>query len=180
MKKWTSDSKNGKLIEIRIALPKDADQMFKGFQMVVEEGLWLPTLSVNADVSDWVNWISKTLRTRETLLIATVGGKYAGHLSLQPEEWNASQHVAKLGIIILKEYRNIGIGRALMLCAEEVAVDQDYEKIILSTFKDNVAALALYKSLGYRVVGQRTRQFKMPNGYIDELLLEKLVSKETD
>jgi ribosomal protein S18 acetylase RimI-like enzyme len=105
-----------------------------------------------------------------------VDGSYAGHLTLQPEEWTASKHVAKLGIIVLSDFRNIGVGRALMLEAETAAVEREFEKIVLSTFETNSMALSLYESLGYQIVGRRARHFRMPKGFIDEVLMEKALN----
>ncbi len=173
MTHWEFISKDNREIAVRHAVSGDAANLHSGFKIVVEEGRWLPSLSANASVADWVSWINRTKRTREILLIAKVNDNYAGHLTLQPEEWMASDHVAKLGVIVISEYRNIGVGRALMECAEKTAVEQEYEKIILSTFCDNEIAYALYDSLGYKKVGLRSRHFKMPSGYIDEILMEK-------
>lgn len=108
-------------------------------------------------------------------MIAFIDCFYAGHLSLQPEEWATARHVARLGIIVKKEFRNIGVGKALMRAAEEAARTQRYDKIILSTFESNIIAKALYESLGYRFVGKREKHFLMPKGYIDEILMEKLI-----
>jgi ribosomal protein S18 acetylase RimI-like enzyme len=176
MKPTHLESKDGRIITTRHADPKDARDLHLGFRQVVEEGLWLPTLAPNASVADWVTWIQRTQHCREVLLVAHLNGLYAGHLTLQPEEWTASKHVAKLGIIVLSDFRNIGVGRALMLEAETAAVEREYEKIVLSTFETNTMALSLYESLGYRIVGQRARHFKMPKGFIDEVLMEKALN----
>jgi len=170
---WEYTAKDGRSITVREASVNDAKHLHAGFKNVVEEHMWLPTFTPNSHVSDWMNWIQRTRHSREALLVAHVDDEYAGHLSLQPEEWNASQHVAKLGIIIRKECRSIGVGRSLMLAGEEVAGDKNYSKIILSTFGDNEAARSLYESLGYRAVGTRKNHFYMPKGYIDEVLMEK-------
>ena len=176
LKVWEYTAKDGRSITVREAIVDDAKHLHAGFKNVVEEHMWLPTFTPNSHVSDWMNWIQRTNRSREELLVGHIDNEYAGHLSLQPEEWNASQHVAKLGIIIRKECRNLGIGRALMLSGESAAIDKDYSKIILSTFDDNEVAKNLYDSLGYRVVGIRKNHFNMPKGLIDELLMEKELS----
>jgi ribosomal protein S18 acetylase RimI-like enzyme len=170
---WECISKDGRPITVRPAQRSDATQLHHGFKDVVDEGRWLPTFSVNANINDWIHWIDKTNHSREVLLIAFLGDEYAGHLTLQPEEWNASQHVAKLGVIVIKPCRNVGVGRALMLAAEKIGPEKNYTKIILSTFEDNVVALDLYKQLGYRFVGVRKNHFNMPKGFIDEVLMEK-------
>lgn len=174
---WEYTAKDGRSITVRGATVDDAKYLHAGFRNVVEEHMWLPTFTPNSHVSDWANWISRTRHTREVLLIALVDTEYAGHLSLQPEEWHASQHVAKLGIIVMKEHRSNGIGRSLMLSGERAALEKDYSKIILSTFDDNEVAKGLYVSLGYRVVGIRKNHFNMPKGLIDELLMEKELSE---
>jgi len=173
VKTWSYLTKDNRPIIIRSADTDDASLLHQGFKRVVDEGKWLPSLHASAAVQDWVSWIARTNNTREIIILALVENKYAGHLTLQPEEWMASEHVAKLGIIVQKEFRNIGVGRALMVTAEELARSEGYEKIILSTFHNNKIANALYCSLGYQKVGIRKAHFKMPDGYIDEVLMEK-------
>lgn len=178
LKHWEYLSKDGRPIMVRTAQRGDAPLLHNGFRDVVDEGRWLPTFSVNANVNDWIHWIEKTNHSREVLLIAFLDKEYAGHLTLQPEEWNASQHVAKLGIIVKKPCRNVGVGRSLMLASEVIGLEKDYIKIILSTFVDNTMAIELYKRLGYRIVGVRKNHFNMPNGFIDEVLMEKELVEE--
>ncbi len=162
---------------MRCAGTGDARLLHDGFCDVVSEGLWLPTFVSTATISDWANWIQRASVGSEAILVAEIGDRYAGHLTLQPEEWMASRHVAKLGIIIIKGMRNLGVGRALMIAAEDVALDKEYEKIVLSTFSDNDLALSLYQSLGYRTVGYRIHHFKMERGYVDEVLMEKTLQE---
>lgn len=175
MDSWEFTSKDDRLIEVRHAVREDAANLYEGFKDVVSEGKWLPTFSANSSTSDWLHWIDRTAHSREVLLVASVNGKYAGHLTLQPEEWNASQHVAKLGIIVKLGFRNIGVGRSLMSASEAVAHANAYFKIILSTFADNLAARHLYASLGFREIGIRKHHFDMPSGFIDEVLMEKVI-----
>ena len=170
---WEYQSTDGRLIKVRTANKKDASDLHSGFKNVVEEHMWLPTFTPNSHLSDWVHWIERTNHNREVLLVAHVDGEYAGHLSLQPEEWHASQHVAKLGIVVRKEIRGIGVGKSLMLSGHSLASQKTYTKIVLSTFEDNDVALELYKFLGYRIVGVRKNHFNMPKGFIDEVLMEK-------
>lgn len=164
MNSWEHVSKRGHRILVRHAERDDAKMLHAGFQSVVTEGEWLPTFVANSNTGDWMHWIDRAKHSSEVLLIAFLDGEYAGHLTLQPEEWDASRHVAKLGIIVTKECRDQGVGRTLMLAAEEVASSNGYRKIVLSTFHDNAAARHLYASLGFRDVGIRQRHFDMPKG----------------
>ncbi len=175
MNKWQFSTKDARQIDVRHARVEDAKDLHENFCQVVDEAEWLPMLRPNSNRPDWAEWIQRTYTNREVLLMATIDGNYSGHLSLQPEEWAAARHVARLGIIVKKEFRNIGVGKALMLAAEDAGRDQRYEKIVLSTFSSNAIARTLYESLGYRVVGYRQKHFLMPKGYIDEILMEKLI-----
>lgn len=181
MKEWTFTSKQGNDIVVSYAQINDARDMHKSFCDVVEEGLYLPTFSPNSTVPDWIDWVQRCIGTRELLLVAKIKNKYAGHLTLQPEEWVASRHVARLGVIVQKDMRSIGVGNALMHAVEEAARGLRYEKITLSTFDNNEIALALYQKLGYKTVGTRVKHFKMSSessdGYIGEILMEKLLSE---
>jgi len=177
MQVWEYHSKDGRSIKVRQATKDDAPDFHDGFKSVVEEHMWFPTFTPNSHVNDWAHWIERTNHNREVLLVARIDGGYVGHLSLQPEEWQASQHVAKLGIIVVQDSRGIGVGRALMLSGHDIALKKAYTKIILSTFADNEKAIQLYESLGYRTVGVRKAHFNMPKGFIDEVLMEKELSE---
>ncbi|MFW9807871.1 MAG: GNAT family N-acetyltransferase [Candidatus Thorarchaeota archaeon] len=176
MTSWEYQSKDGRQITVRTAIRDDAPDFHSGFKEVVEEHMWFPTFTPNSHVTDWTHWIERTNQNREVLLVAHIEGEYAGHLSLQPEEWQASQHVAKLGVIVRKECRGVGVGKALMLSGHSIASKKAYTKIILSTFANNKIAIQLYESLGYRKVGIRKNHFNMPKGFIDEVLMEYKLS----
>ncbi len=176
MKTWGFKAKDGRTIRVRHAVPADARDLYHGFSTVIDEGVWLPTFNANSSVADWANWIQRTNHSRDVMLVAELEDEYVGHLTLQAEEWMASQHVARLGIIVVQGQRGNGVGRALMQAAEGAGLDAEYEKIILSTFKDNLIAISLYHSMGYKQVGVREGHFAMPQGYIDEVIFEKWIA----
>ena len=74
--------------------------------------------------------------------------------------YGAEKHVGIFGIIIKKEYRNQGIGTALMtkIITEAHNYIDGLEIITLGVFADNDCALHLYKKLGFKQYG------KLPNG----------------
>jgi ribosomal protein S18 acetylase RimI-like enzyme len=52
-------------------------------------------------------------------------------------------------LFVIPEARRRGVGRALMLRAEQFALETGAERLTLSTAHDNHAAQALYRSVGY-------------------------------
>ncbi|MBS3794514.1 MAG: GNAT family N-acetyltransferase [Candidatus Thorarchaeota archaeon] len=175
MKTWEFECKDGESVFIRHARLSDGQNMFEGFAEVVAEKKWLPTLDTTTSLAQWFDWIERSKDTDDVILVALIDGHYVGHLTLRPERWDASEHVCRLGIIVRKPYRNTGVGKALMTASEEAAHDAGFEKIVLSTLSNNTTAIALYRSMKYREIGIRRNHFKMPNGYVNQVLFEKLL-----
>jgi ribosomal protein S18 acetylase RimI-like enzyme len=81
--------------------------------------------------------------------------------------------VGSLGIIIAKDYRNLGIGTNLIdFAIRESKKLNNKEKIILSCLSTNERALFIYEKLGFQEVGVRKQQFYMNSIYYDEILME--------
>jgi len=51
------------------------------------------------------------------------------------------------------QYRKIGLGTSIMKFIEENLQKRGYSEIRLNVAKDNLTALRLYESLGYRIIG---------------------------
>ncbi len=77
------------------------------------------------------------------------------------------------GMYVASEARGQGVGRALMatLIARVRALD-GVEQVILAVTASNVAARALYRSLGFTMYGLQPRALKLDDGrYLDEELM---------
>ena len=58
-------------------------------------------------------------------------------------------------VALYPKHRGRGYGRRLMQEAESIARSSELEKVSLHVFEENRAAVNLYESLGYEVVGRR-------------------------
>ena len=76
-----------------------------------------------------------------------------GRLSIARDPHPACDHVADLGLMVARDERRRGIGRALLAAAERWARQVGVRKLELHVFPYNGAALALYESAGYRREG---------------------------
>lgn len=81
------------------------------------------------------------------------------------------KHRVNLGISILQEYNNLGLGTALMKLLIEKAKELGKTKIELDVRKDNPNAIKVYKRVGFEVEGIRKKGFKVDNEYIDLILM---------
>lgn len=76
--------------------------------------------------------------------------------------WLVHDEVHVLNIATAREERRRGIGRALMEEAADAGRGRGATLVTLEVRRSNLAALALYRALGYRQVGVR------PNYYAEE------------
>lgn len=76
--------------------------------------------------------------------------------------WLVHDEVHILNVVTAREARRRGVGRALMEEAADAGRRRGAVLATLEVRRSNLAALALYRSLGYRQVGVR------PNYYSDE------------
>ena len=96
-----------------------------------------------------------------------------GRLSAARDPHPGSAHVADLGLMVACDHRRQGIGRALMVAAEDWARKADVHKLELHVFPHNEPALALYRGLGYREEGLRRRHYRRDGEYLDAVLMAK-------
>lgn len=169
--------KNGKEILLRHIERSDVDCIWDNFNQVVEEGKYLPTFEKVVTEYEKSSWW-RDLRLMDNLCLVAVDEKLKesknviGQVTLEDIQWEASEHVAVLGIIIRKKYRNQGLGNELIKYSLVEAEKKGKEKVILSVFATNESAIHLYKNLGFEVVGIRKKHFYMDHRYIDEVLME--------
>jgi RimJ/RimL family protein N-acetyltransferase len=111
------------------------------------------------------------------LLMAWDGNKAISMANLTRGMKKRNRHVGSLGISILPEYRNLGLGTAMMQYLIEWAQgDTVLEKLTLGVYTDNFPAIKLYQKLGFQEEGRQSREMKNADGsYKDLILMSKFV-----
>ncbi len=79
-------------------------------------------------------------------------------------------HVGVLGITIRKEYRDRGIGTAMIEKALELSRDK-FEIVRLDVFTVNSRAIALYRKLGFVEYGIFPASVKRGSRYYDQMMM---------
>jgi RimJ/RimL family protein N-acetyltransferase len=107
-------------------------------------------------------------------LVARKDGKVISMVNLQPiSRFRKMSHIVSLGIGVLKEYRDCGLGLKLM----EKAIDwidknTSYEKLEFSVLSTNKRAIHVYKKLGLQEEGQISKRFKFSeDDYRDDIVM---------
>ncbi len=162
-------------ISVRRAEPRDASELVDLARTVgSEEEGWLITNGEWRSASEERRYLRAIRRSRHAaVLVAEVPERIVGRLSIARDPHPASGHVADVGVMVARDHRRQGAGRALMAAAEDWARSVGVSKIELHVFPYNAAALALYESLGYEREGLRRRHYSRGDELVDAVLMAK-------
>lgn len=105
-------------------------------------------------------------------LLAEVEGQIIGVLECKGGKRKATRHVVALAMSIRKDWRNRGVGSALMTRAMEWAKNTHVVKRIeLFVYARNGAAIHLYKKFGFEEEGRLRGAIYQHGEYIDDLIM---------
>lgn len=169
--------KNGRTVVLRFLKQPDVHGIWENFNEVVADKVYLPVYTPVTSEWEKDEWYRDLLAKKNTCLVADdisrpVGRQIVGQLTLENIEWEAAEHVCQLGIIIQKDYRNLGLGFQLISAAKQVAKSKKKKKIMLTTLSTNLQGIFLYEKCGFKQVGRCFQQYLVNNQYVDEIIME--------
>jgi ribosomal protein S18 acetylase RimI-like enzyme len=161
---------------IRIAIPADAEQLIAHVHRLAEE----PDVDVPlapGEIWHTVEEERKILEEHAALensisLVAEAEGEIIGWLNCQGGSRKATRHAVILGIAVRRDWRNQGVGSALITHAIAWARDTSIvTRIELAVYARNARAIHLYESFGFEVEGRRRRALYQKGAYLDDLIM---------
>lgn len=169
----TFTAKDGSEITIRNATAADMVEAADTFRQVASEKKFLQTEFVDEGTATrWAEtW--KTNGEESLFAIALSGDKMLGGLVLtRNSKATKNDHVRVLGMWIIDEYRQIGIGKNLMDYGLEWARSKKWlRKIILGVYSSNLRAVNLYFNYGFTVEGSIRGMALIDGEYVDEITM---------
>src|SRR5262249_20232260 len=105
------------------------------------------------------------------LVAERADGTIVGRLSLARDAHPASKHVADLGLMVAKDERGKGVGRALLDGAVEWARNAGVRKLELHVFPWNEPAIRLYERFGFEREGYRKSHYNRAGQDVDAVLM---------
>ncbi|WP_312240501.1 GNAT family N-acetyltransferase [Pantoea sp.] len=148
-------------IVIRHVTPEDANALHRIYSQPDTQAntlhLPLPPMAL------WQERLNN-LRPGVHSLVACIDEKVVGQLTLEVNAVIRRRHSATFGMGVDQDYRQRGVGKALIaamidLCDNWLQVT----RIELTVFADNDAAVALYRQFGFEIEGT-ARRYAMRNG----------------
>lgn len=154
------------------------DDMLHFINSLVEEKAMILMNEMQTRDSE-TNWIGTLLANVEkekmVAVVAEVEGKFAGSCEITPKR-GYSSHLGSLGISLLAEYRDAGIGQEMMLEAERQVRRLGVEVIDLEVFESNARAIHTYEKIGYKITGKIPEALKYGGKYLDALIMTKRIA----
>jgi len=167
-------TKDGRIVVIRDANEKDAKAITDVVNSVASEKRYI---FVEKSREDWDNAIIEMKqKERGLLLVAQVKEKVVGMGHLAKGKWEKNRHVGFLGMVLLKKFREVGIGTAMTDYMLRWARQEQLEKISLRVFSTNERAIGLYQKFGFESEAVIKRQYKFEGEYMDELFMRKFLT----
>ncbi len=163
-------------LESRRATSADASAIIASINAVCAEEIYLQTDRFVSN-QQWEAVLHHPEAVPDHLiLIAELDSTIIGMVNVFPGSCGSKdKHTADLGIQVLAEYRNQGVGTRLLSKALEWACKQSYEKVTLSVFSTNECAIHLYEKFGFEREGIRRKQFCVRGEFVDDILMAKFL-----
>ena len=160
-------------IRIKDAETKDATRIVEFLKEITTESEFLITCPEEVpSVKEEEEFIKRMKRSLYSLfIIALDNEKVVGSLTFIGNSRKKVRHTGEFGISVLKEYRRKGIATRMIECMMEWAKRKGIEKIHLKVIEDNLAAISLYRKLGFEFEGRQEKAIKLGDGVYKDVLL---------
>lgn len=169
-------SSKGNSVVIRYPIEKDVVSLHQYINTLHAEDTYLSMLGgppvTFAQEKQFVEKILKAIKSDTArVFVVTVESKIIGICDLWKEREARQQHVGVLGISLLPQYRDEGIGTQLMKFLIGQGRDMGLRLIRLTCFANNPRALHLYEKLGFRKVGVLPGALLYQKRYVDQVIM---------
>lgn len=165
--------RDGRRALIRRATPRDAEGIIAHVNAIGAERVFIMTETLRYSPREERALLRKWNADRDSeLFLVAVGGRTViGTANFSRGRPSKIRHTANLGVALHKDWRGVGLGRAMMLAGIDWARSVGIRKLTLAVFAGNRRALALYRNLGFVREGRLRGQVILQGRPVDEVLM---------
>lgn len=172
--------KDGRKAKLRNAVEGDIYPVIDFVNKIAAETIFLSTSPEDSEIYTYEFEKAFFERTNaadnESYILCTVEGKVVGSCNISWSKKIKLKHRASVGIGILKDYWNLGIGSRMFEELIKIAErNSDIAQIELEFMEGNDRGRALYEKMGFKIVSVHPNAVRLKNG---TLLNQYLMIKE--
>ncbi len=162
-------------MEIRQFQKSDWPQLWAVIEPVFRAGETYPYPSDISEQEAQQNWID----TPQETWVAIEADEILGSYYIKPNQPGLGGHVCNCGYIVSENARGIGIASNMCRHSQQQAVKLGFKAMQYNlVVSSNEGAIALWKKLGFLVVGTLSNAFNSEkDGFVDALIMYKELSQ---
>lgn len=168
-------------IAVREAREADAQPILQYLLELTSEPA-VPILTTHEQARSWTEayeseFIRQHREARNSiLLLALAGERIVGTLDMSGGDRPETAHSTTLGMSVAQDWRDRGVGRALLTRALGWARETgSVSRVELEVFPHNARAIHLYKRMGFRVEGRRRQAYVKDGVALDSVVMGLLL-----
>nr|TXF81696.1 GNAT family N-acetyltransferase [Alkalicoccus halolimnae] len=160
--------------QVRTAVPMDAERILSFTRQIFVEAPYLLTTpdEFHTTYEEEREQLEQSLKEEAYLcLLAEYKGEMIGLLDFQNGNRRRTRHHGTFGMSVGKEFRNKGVGRALLTSLLQWVDEHPFiEKVSLEVFEENESAVALYEKFHFQTEGRHLKAVKTEENIYHHLL----------
>ena len=159
----------------RIAKEKDIPAITTIYNQGIEDRVATLETRLRSE-EEMLQWLQGKSSRHKVVIIENEEGNVLGWASLNVFNSRCCYDgVVDISVYIERSMRGRGLGKRLLRNLSEVAIQEGFHKLVLSTFMKNDLGQGLYKSVGFREVGTYLKQGILDGEWVDITIMEKLL-----
>lgn len=162
----------------RMRISRLKEDRWEDFRNLRLESLKREPLAFLSSYEDEVKFGNDIWQSRlKNVLFALDEGEPVGMITFVQRGRKKNEHIADIfGVYVNKRYRRNGLGHRLVRRAISIIQkNTTITKVSLSVSVEQVPAINLYLSNGFKVAGILENEFKVNGKFYDELIMERLL-----
>ena len=171
----TFKSKKGNAVVFRNTKTDDLEMMLSYINILIAEdtfiGLYGEPLGRDEEEKTLREILDGIEKHDKVFIVVEINGAYIGNAGIHREKTRRKQHVGNIGISLIAEYRDEGIGAELLTSLISECKNLDLKLLYLTCLENNNRALHLYEKLGFKRCGYIPNACFWKDGYVGEVTL---------
>lgn len=168
--------KDGRKVDIVLASMEGLQALTNFVNRLSKEDTFLNFTGETYSLEMEKNWLQNALNEikfkKNFIIWAVHDGKIIGNVDVKVGR-SREPHVGTIGLMVDKDFRGQGLGKELLKIILAQAKKMGLKIVELNLFSDNIAAINLYKKMGFNEYGKLPDGFFRQGKYSDKIYMYK-------